>query len=144
MTIRKPYTKLKSNPITCGEGKTKQSFKDECNINFIMKKYMRSGAIPPTNENGRYGEATGSDLFEAMQTVAHANSLFAEMPSDIRNKFDNDPVKFLDYMDDDSKLEEQIELGLAQRIPTDPIQQVEIVNPQSPTVETKEEIVAPE
>ena len=39
---------------------TKQSFKDECNINNIMSKYMKDGLIGHVNKHqGRYDDLPG-------------------------------------------------------------------------------------
>lgn len=128
--IRKPFIRRKVAGISFDpkEGRTKGSFKDECNINYIMNKYLKTGQLPNVRENLLYGEASGLDLFEAQQLVAKANSMFEELPSNVRNKFENDQSKFLDFINDDKNLEEMIELGIAERKPDEVIPKVEIVN----------------
>ena len=39
--------------------------------------------------------------------------MFADLPSSIRTKFNNDPAQYLDFVQDPEKLEEMRELGLA-------------------------------
>ena len=48
-----------------------------------------------------------------MQIVATANSMFQDLPSSIRNQFQNDPGQFLDFVQDPENLEEMREMGLA-------------------------------
>jgi len=117
--IRKPFEKVKPVSITfdAKEGKTKQSFKDECDINFILKKYRQSGQLPYLRENGVYADHTATDLFESMQIVASAKTMFEELPSNIRNKFENDPVQFLEFTENPENMEEMVNLGLAERNP---------------------------
>jgi len=92
---------------------TKQSFKDECDINLIMRRYMASGEMPVLNNNApQYLDATGYDYQEAMQFIAGAKSLFGEMPSEIRNKFQNDPAQFLDFCSNEKNRPEMAEMGL--------------------------------
>lgn len=92
---------------------TKQEFKDECDINTIMAKYQFSGQIPNLNERSpQYIDTTGHDYQLAMNTVSEANSLFQELPSSLRNRFDNDPAQFLDFCSDDKNRDEMHELGL--------------------------------
>lgn len=95
------------------KGRTKQSFKDECDINTILKRFMRTGVIDFANKNqARYGDSTGVEYQAAMCTVAAAKSLFNELPAHLRNRFENEPAKFLDFVQDDRNEAEARELGL--------------------------------
>lgn len=79
---------------------TVQSFKDSCDINNIMKKYQRTGVIDHINVyEPQYGEVDGTTFTEAMQTVANATTMFMDLPGRVREAFDHDPAKFLDYVD---------------------------------------------
>jgi len=123
INIRKPFHPVDVDGISFDlqEGKTKQSFKDECNINAIVKKYRRTGQMPGVRENGIYSDNSSMDLFDAQLIVAKSNTMFNELPSEVRNKFGNNPVKFLEYAENPANQEGMIELGLAKRIPkTDP------------------------
>ena len=94
---------------------TKQSFKDECNINKIMAKFQKLGAITHYAKHApTYGDATHTELHDALNIVAEANTMFEELPSLLRKKFDNDPEKFLEFVNNDKNLEEMRELGLAE------------------------------
>lgn len=92
---------------------TKQSFKEECDINTIMARYQSTGEMPVLNQVApQYLDATGFD-FQAMQDkVVEARSLFASLPSLLRNRFANDPAQFLAYVADSSNHEEMRKLGL--------------------------------
>lgn len=96
-----------------GPGKTKQSFKDECNINVIMARYMKTGVIDFVSKHqGRYGDVTSMDFQESMQKVARAQTMFQELPSSIRNRFDNNPAQFLDFVQNPNNAEELHKMGL--------------------------------
>lgn len=97
---------------------TKQSFKDEVNINKIMAKFQRTGALNHYAKHApTYGDATGPDLLEAQLIISKADSMFAELPSEVRKKFDNDPALFLDFVQDPKNLEEMQKLGLTNNQP---------------------------
>lgn len=97
---------------------TKQEFADECNINILMSKYQSTGQLPNLNERApQYIDATGYDFAEAMNFVAGAQSLFNELPSDLRNRFDNDPAAFLDFCSDEKNRPEMAQLGLLKPLP---------------------------
>jgi len=92
---------------------TKQSFKDEVNINKIMEKFQRTGAIDHYAKHApQYGDASQVDYLEANLVISNANTMFEELPSSIRKKFENDPAQFLEFVQDEKNNEEMIELGL--------------------------------
>lgn len=95
-------------------GMTKQSFKDECDINKIMARFQKTGAIDHYAAYApQYDVVTSTNLHEAMNIVADAETMFEELPSSLRKKFHNDPSEFLDFVQDENNLEEMRELGLA-------------------------------
>lgn len=90
-------------------------------INELMKKWDPSGkqfsnAIAQgitTDAGMRYDDFTDSkSLQEALNITIHAEQQFLMLPAAIRNKFENDPIKFLDYVNDEKTLEEQYALGI--------------------------------
>ena len=101
-----------------------QSFKDECDINIIMKKFQRTGALDWVSKyEGQYADVTGMDFQKAMDTVLRAQEMFDDLPSSVRNRFANDPVSFLEFLNDDSNREEAVKLGLVkdpQLVPAGP------------------------
>ena len=106
------------------KGRTKQSFKNECDINNIVKAHVKKGISPfldPAQAGQNYGFAPAASLQDAMNVVTYANQGFAELPSEVRNHFDNDPVKFVDFLDEpgnESQLQEWGLLPLPLRIVT--------------------------
>lgn len=96
---------------------TKQSFKNECDINQIMKKWQTTGAITHFKEKGGiYDDFTNIvDYQSALNAVMNADDSFMALPSSIRTRFQNDPQKFLEFATDPSNQEEIYALGLAER-----------------------------
>lgn len=93
---------------------TKQAHKDECDINVIMSRYQQTGVLPGDDRiaGARYMDCTGADYQEAMMVVASAKTAFLEMPAGIRDRFDNDPRRLMEFLEDPRNLEEARELGL--------------------------------
>ena len=99
--------------IPTGKTKTKQSFASECDINNIMAKYQKTGAITHANRNAaQYDFATSLDFSEAMRLVVTAQDMFDGLPSSIRTRFENDPAQFLDFVQDADNEQEMRKLGL--------------------------------
>ncbi len=114
MDVRSVYARGPRVRITFPKkGRTKQSFKDECDINLIMAKYQKTGALAHFNKfSASYGFATSEDFASAMRTVTIAQDMFDGLPSSIRNRFANDPSQFLEFVQEADNRAEAIELGL--------------------------------
>lgn len=98
-----------------GKGRTQQQFRDQCDINNIMKKYKLADLKRATIELAeRWGRDLASvpDFHTAMNTVAKATEAFASMPADIRKRCNNDPAEFLDFVRDPKNESEFIRFGV--------------------------------
>jgi len=112
-THYKPY-KRTGTEIT-GQSKTKQSFKEECDINNILKLYKKTGILPDLiKANPQYGDFSNPvDYQEALNTISHAADQFSNLSAAVRKRFDNDPRIFLEFATNPKNKEEMINLGLA-------------------------------
>lgn len=85
---------------TPDETMTKQAFKDECDINNIVNKYQKTGIVTHVQQRQpSYGYAPSADFQTAVNLVHQQREQFAHLPSEIRAKFDNDPLKLLEYVE---------------------------------------------
>lgn len=109
-----PYGPKRKVSITFTEpGLAKQSFKAECDINTIMARYMKTGLLDHVRaQQGRYLDVTGADFQAAQNLVAGATSMFFDLPSSIRERFDNNPAFFLEFMENPANAQEAASLGL--------------------------------
>lgn len=110
--------------FTGQESRTKQHFKDECDINQIMEKYARTGVLPiPVNSRAVYGDySTPFDFQEAQELIIRAREQFEALPSGLRNRFGNDPKNFLAFCSDPGNKKEMGELGLLKEPVGDPLE----------------------
>lgn len=93
--------------------RTKQQFKNECDINNIMAKYQKTGAVEHMAAHQQhYGYANSVDFNEAMQITTRAEQMFAALPSSLRTKFRGDPGAYLDFVQDEANYPEMAKLGL--------------------------------
>lgn len=112
--IKKPYVKY-DNQGTVNKEKslTRQSHKKECDINFIMSKFQKTGVIQHVKEYGEhYTDVTPTSFHDAMNTVVQAQAMFDELPSSIRSEFKNDTAEFLDFVQNPENKEKMVEMGL--------------------------------
>lgn len=85
----------------------KQSFKDECNINNIMQRFEKDGLVDHVNKfNGDYADALGvEDYHTSLNQVMAAKEAFLTLPSRVRANFDNDPGRFMDFVDNPENID---------------------------------------
>lgn len=95
---------------------TKQSHKDECDINNIIKQYKVTGMVTHISANARQGAyqdlPAPIEFQEALNIVAQAEQAFATLPSKVRDRFQNDPEAFLAFTSDPRNAKEMADLGL--------------------------------
>jgi len=92
---------------------TKQSFRDECDINNILRQFNVTGQLPAGSVQPQYGDFSGiTDYQSALNAVMAAQDSFLELPAKVRAKFDNDPAVFLDFVSDEANKDEMKALGL--------------------------------
>lgn len=92
---------------------TKQSFRDEVDINTIVRRFGLTGELPTGVAVPSYGDYSGVvDFHTAMNAVAKANEAFDAMPGEVRARFHNDPQEFLEFFADEANRGEAEKLGL--------------------------------
>lgn len=94
-----PYAGAPGAGIVCGKGVTKQADADSCDINKIYARYLKDGQLPPNVRSpGTYGDYSSvPDYQESLEIVRSAEKQFLLLPVELRNRFENDPVKFLEF-----------------------------------------------
>jgi phage internal scaffolding protein len=111
---------------------TQQHFKDECDINNILRQFNVTGLLPEAPLSPRYGDFTGiGDYHSALNQVIAAEDEFMRLPAQIRSRFENDPAKLIDFLEKSENKDEAIKLGL---VNPDVLPQV-VEEPQEKTVE---------
>lgn len=82
--------------------RTKQAFVQECDINHIMARYKKTGIIDHVRPSaGMFGDFTEvPDFATAQELVIQAEASFMQLPSKVRDRFSNDPGKFLAFFED--------------------------------------------
>lgn len=80
--------------------KTQPQFKDQCDINMIVKKAKVTGTVNHVAKVvGKYGDFTQYvDSPQAYDRLAKAHQAFEQLPSAIRHEFRNDPAEMLKFV----------------------------------------------
>lgn len=92
---------------------TKSEFLEECDINNIVAKAATNGGLPTGNRTPLFDDfSVVGDYTEIQNQIVAAKSLFEQVPSSIREKFNNDVATFLDFIDDPKNSDEAAAMGL--------------------------------
>lgn len=116
--VRNPYSpRLRVSLGNFPPTKAKQEFKDECDINTIMRKYRQTGLFEHVNRyQGSYGDlGEPCDFQTAQNIIIEAREAFESLPAVMRKRFDNNPHDFLEFVHDPANKAEMIEMGLMKK-----------------------------
>lgn len=96
---------------------TQQCFKNECDVNEILKKFRETGSLvdplhPPTRRP-MFGDFTDLPDYQAcLEALNDADAAFMALPAAVRDRFNNDPQKVIDFLNEESNFDEAVKLGL--------------------------------
>lgn len=105
--------------------RTQQHTKDQCDINHIMKKFQKTGQLPLIQRTPFYDDFSNpQDYKQSVEILMKASQQFDNLPSNVRKRFNNNPAKFLEFVNDEKNLNEMRELGIAEK--------EQIIEPEAP------------
>lgn len=93
---------------------TQQQFKEECDVNNILAKFKKTGMLSHVNSHqGNFGDFSDVQEYQtALEKLNTAQRSFESLPSDLRSKFDNDPAKLIDFINDEKNYDDAVKYGL--------------------------------
>lgn len=107
------------------ESLTQQSFKDDADINVLVRRFgLDKQPLPVEATDPRYyGDFTNvPDLRTALELVRDAENRFMDLPAQLRSKFDNNPAKLWHWINDPDNGHEAVRLGLLRAPDPEPVQ----------------------
>lgn len=111
---RNQYSKrLKTSIKFKQPSRTKQAFKEQCDINTIMTRFATTGILPETNSAPPvYGDAPSQTFHESMNAIHEAKNDFYDLPNETREKFDFNPHKYIDFITNNPDASQLADMGL--------------------------------
>lgn len=107
------------------ESQVQQQFKDDADINVIVKRFGLTGELPQAYRAPVSGDFTGiSDFHSAMNAVRAAEERFLQVPAELRKRFGHDPAQLIAFLDDEANRDEAVKLGLLPKPPEVPREEV--------------------
>lgn len=100
MRFRTAFDEVRYN-CDCNTGDvslTKQSFRDEVDVNNIVGKFFRSGELPPGGSEPQFADVSEGFDFQSMRNlVAQANSSFESLPFEVREFCGHSQERFSEF-----------------------------------------------
>lgn len=125
----RPYSK-----VFLGLSRTKQCFKEEVNIKNIIARHRETGYWGSERTISTRQPLSGDftsvqDYQDSQNIIAEVNEYFHNLPPYVRDKFQNNPSFFLDFVSRPENKEVSIELGILEK---DPVPTKETASPLLP------------
>jgi len=100
--------------LSCPEPtKTLQSCKDDCDLNLIVDRMIKTGEQIPATSIQDYGDFTGAeDYHTLMNKLIDAQDAFSTLDAPVRERFNNDPGQLFQFLNNENNRQEAINLGL--------------------------------
>lgn len=120
--IRSPYNYDRdihsaASELVCDDPSlTDQSQAKDADINNIMEKFGKTGLVPTNLRTALPDEFIEAfDYQSALNGMMQADAAFADLPSQIRARFSNDPAELLEFLQDPRNRDEAIRLGIVNK-----------------------------
>lgn len=96
------------------KSRTKQEFKEECDINTIIDRFGIGYEIPQGVRVPQYADFSDAmDFHDALNAVRQASESFMAMSAATRAEFGNDAARFVEFCSRPENLPRMRQLGLA-------------------------------
>jgi hypothetical protein len=114
-----PYGPKRSISAAVGKiSPTKQEFRDDCDVNNIIRRHsLEHIAMVANAKGGNYIDCPSLDYKQMMDMTISVQAEFGELTAELRDAFDNDPEKWLAFLETATE-DDMREAGL---LPTDEV-----------------------
>lgn len=103
--------KIYSEPVSDKPSLTDESFKQECDIDFIISNFVQRGIEPPEHQVQYGKQFTSADFEKSLATITECKSAFECLPAIEKEKFNNSVTNFLDFVSNPANLKVSYEKG---------------------------------
>lgn len=102
-----------------GQLLTKQSFREGCDINFIVRQHAQTGMFTHLNPIApTYGDNSAAvDLQTSIQAVRDAQANFEQLPAAVRQAASHSPVQLLEMLGNEEAFAHLVDVGLPVHAP---------------------------
>tara|TARA_A100001037_G_C15145631_1_gene636174 strand:- start:2431 stop:2895 length:465 start_codon:yes stop_codon:yes gene_type:complete len=93
------------------DGRTKQSFKDSCDINKILARFSGEQVAAHLSQfKNEYGDFSEFDWHKSQLLLARGNEIFDALPPSVKREFGQQPSEFFNFVNDPKNQDRLAEL----------------------------------
>ncbi len=82
-------------------GRTKQSQKNETDINLLLERSAREGTMSHLEKyEAQYADYSDFNFEGHINTISRGQTIFEELPAEVKREFEQSPAKFFRYVTD--------------------------------------------
>lgn len=102
--------------LLCADpSRTDQSFREECDINTLLRRF-NLGMDIPANWEGISGDFTEAlDFKSSLDAVRAAEDAFMSLPAEVRSRFQNNPGELISWIEKEENRAEAERMGLLKK-----------------------------
>lgn len=113
MLVRSSFDRRRVSITNFGQSMTVASEAPACEIQSILAAHVRGMSVNVNTREPQYLDCTSvEDFVTAQNKVIQARNAFDALPSRVRARFANDPLRLLEFVADKDNLKEAASLGL--------------------------------
>ncbi len=95
-----------TQPTDYSDGRTKQAYADDADINKIMARADKAGTISHLQKyEGVYADYSDYDFAKQTNMLSKGASIFDELPAELRQEFGQSPAAFFKYVNDPANVD---------------------------------------
>lgn len=95
------------------EDMTQQQFAEDADINRIIERFGVTGQLPQPQVEPFFGDFSEvGDYQSAIEQLRAMDDSFMTIPAEVRSRFQNDPGRFYEFVQDPANRRELAEMGL--------------------------------
>lgn len=132
--LKHRYARTRPTLDCNGDSRTKQAEAEQCDINYIVNLYHKTGSFSHVTGNmPTYDDfSNATDYQTALNQVKEAESLFMDLPSKLRSEFHNDPGELLSFINDPENEQAAIDMDLLEGVKSPPKPPEPVPEPAQP------------
>lgn len=78
---------------------TQQHFKDDCDVNLILERFMRTGEVPSSSGIPSFQDVSDfADYRDLQDAISDARDYFESLPARVRARYNNDVTMFYETL----------------------------------------------
>lgn len=111
-----PFREFRGGTV-CVEPGARQSEAGETDINRIVAQFHRTGVLPDGFAEGVFEDVSAiGDYRDAVERVRLAELEFMKLPPQVRSRFENDPLRFVEFAVEPANRKEMEAMGLLEPV----------------------------